>query len=487
MPNKKPANVMVLGVAALLSACGGGGGGGAGAGNTAQSELRPVSALTTIGDGGEISLASRDAAGSPASSDFVSFREGYYGFAAFASAQADLVGDDSNGVADVFFKRTSDGGIWRASVPDTGSAQANGASGIVPELPGVTNLSQATVSQRGNYTAFVSNATNLAGIDSNGVPDVYVRFDTGLPFDHVRYQPPRTYRVSITAAGIEPASASFSPVVLADGVVAFVTASALVATDTNSTYDVYVKDLATGNLSLVSRQSSGAAANGASFDPAPCADKSGAGICFLSWADNLVAGDSNGALDLFMRRNNSSEVVRLTRTATGAQADQGLLGSAYAGQVSFPSRLYDVVGNIVGFLSESTNLVPGDSNGGLDAFAHDLYYDKLVRISTNADGSATGAALKGIAVGGYRIAFVSDQPLTGTQTSAGGQEVYVREFYPGNGLYRASNLQTDSWPINSVFQVESFSTDTGNRLFFSGDALALSGPPTRGLFRALLP
>lgn len=485
MSRQSGAALALLGMAGLLAGCGGGGGDAPA--STYPGEFQAVTAATTVREGGTLSLASRDAAGLPATGAFVSFRESYYGLGAFASAQADLVAGDGNGVADVFFRRNTTGALWKASVPDTGSAEANGPSGIVPELAGDTSLSQNTVSVRGYYAAFVSDATNLAGTDTNGVPDVYVRYDTGLPSDHTGYRSPRTWRVSVTAAGGEPASASHSPLVTADGQVAFVTASALVAADTNSVEDVYLKDLTTGNLTLLSRPASGVAGNGASFDPAPCHDGTGPGVCFLSWADNLVAGDSNAALDLFMRRDGSTEVLRLSTTATGAQADKGLLGATHAGQVSFPGRLYAANGSVIGFLSESTNLVAGDSNGGLDAFALDVVHRKLVRISSNASGSATGALLKGIAVGSYQVAFVSAQPLTGTQTSAGGEEVYVREFYPGNVLYRASNLLTDSWPINAVYRVESFSTDENGQLFFSGDALALSGPPVPGLFRALLP
>ncbi len=68
--------------------------------------------------------------------------------------------------------------------------------------------------------------------------------------------------------------------------------------DTNGRSDVFVKDLQTGTLTLVSAATSGQS-NGFSFNPSISAD--GRYVAFYSDANNLVSGDTNGVYDVFVR------------------------------------------------------------------------------------------------------------------------------------------------------------------------------------------
>ncbi|PYU86902.1 MAG: hypothetical protein DMG08_29040 [Acidobacteria bacterium] len=78
-------------------------------------------------------------------------------------------------------------------------------------------------------------------------------------------------------------------------------ASDLAATnDTNGTIDVFVRDLKTGTTTLVSVNSAGAGSgNGPSRLPALSAD--GRFVAFHSPASDLVANDTNGNFDVFVR------------------------------------------------------------------------------------------------------------------------------------------------------------------------------------------
>ena len=89
--------------------------------------------------------------------------------------------------------------------------------------------------------------------------------------------------------------------VSADGrFVAFASdASDLVAGDTNGFQDIFVRDLKTGTTVRASTDAAGAQGNGVSEVPALSAD--GRYVAFSSYASNLVAGDSNGVPDLFAR------------------------------------------------------------------------------------------------------------------------------------------------------------------------------------------
>jgi Tol biopolymer transport system component len=117
---------------------------------------------------------------------------------------------------------------------------------------------------------------------------------------------PTTTLVSVNRAGTGSGNGfSTSPVLSATGrFVAFVsTASDLVANDTNGAPDVFVRDLKTGTTTLVSVNRAGTdSGNGASFGSyAPLLSADGRVVAFQSAASDLVANDTNGAGDVFAR------------------------------------------------------------------------------------------------------------------------------------------------------------------------------------------
>jgi Tol biopolymer transport system component len=73
----------------------------------------------------------------------------------------------------------------------------------------------------------------------------------------------------------------------------------LVADDTNGMEDVFVHDRRTGTTTRVKVDSAGTQANGDSIGlPSLTAD--GRSVAFSSETTDLVAGDTNGALDIFV-------------------------------------------------------------------------------------------------------------------------------------------------------------------------------------------
>ena len=77
--------------------------------------------------------------------------------------------------------------------------------------------------------------------------------------------------------------------------------------------DVFVRDLATWNLELISATPSGAFANGDSQDPAISAD--GRWVAFSSTASNLVPNDGNGKADIFLRDRSTLQTILVSRGA----------------------------------------------------------------------------------------------------------------------------------------------------------------------------
>jgi hypothetical protein len=137
-------------------------------------------------------------------------------------------------------------------------------------------------------------------------------------------------------------------------------ATNLVAGDSNAFRDVFLRDRTGATTTRVSVPNSGFQATGGdSFFPVISAD--GRVVAFHSTATNLVAGDSNGFLDVFVRDRQGATTTRASVPQSGAQASGG---SSAAPALSADARF-------VAFESSATNLVSGDSNGQRDIFVRD--------------------------------------------------------------------------------------------------------------------
>ena len=83
-------------------------------------------------------------------------------------------------------------------------------------------------------------------------------------------------------------------------------------------------------------------------------------VVFSSSATNLVAGDTNGMDDVFLRDLQTGITRRISLNTNGTQGD---------GQSTVPSISAD--GRYITFYSSATNLVTGDTNGVYDVFRYD--------------------------------------------------------------------------------------------------------------------
>ncbi len=296
-------------------------------------------------------------------------------FVAFESLATNLVGADTNGAYDVFVRDRQTGATTRVSVSSAG-AQA-------------TDFSEApSISGDGRYVAFQSNAANLVPGDTNG-NDVFV---------HDR-QTGATTRVSVASAGTQGNQNSFAPSISADGrFVAFYSlATDLVpGPDTNGGADVFIHDRATSQTTRISQTPTGAFGAGASYNPSVSAD--GRFVAFWSDAPNLVAGDTNGAFDVFLHDRQTGTTTRVSVSSLGAQ------GNA---ESRMPSISAD--GRFVAFFATATNLVAGDTNNAYDVFVHDTQTATTTRVSVSSSGSqALGQSIEpSISADGRRVAFQS--------------------------------------------------------------------------------
>jgi len=273
-------------------------------------------------------------------------------YVAFTSSASSLTAGDDNSDLDIFV---------RDRVAHTTVLASVGPHGTMGDGPSVA----PSISADGRLVAFESDAATLVPNDTNGTGDVFVHdIVTGL-----------TRRLSVGGNGEETESPSFGPAISADGSsVAFESfSSRLVPGDTNGALDVFVADVPTGNISRVSLATDGGQADDRSYSPSISAD--GRIVAFASFANNLVPDDTNGLLDVFIRRRDQQTTTRLSVGPDGAPGD----GLSFAPVVSAD-------GALVVFSSEADNLVPDDSNGTRDVFLASTASGLVTRLSRPASG-----------------------------------------------------------------------------------------------------
>jgi len=226
------------------------------------------------------------------------------------------------------------------------------------------------ISGNGRFVAFQSGKDDLVAGDTNGFSDIFVRdLQNGV-----------TERVSISSSGAQANQGATVPAISADGrFVAFASNSSnLVPGDTNGTVDVFVRDRLAGTTEMVSVSSAGELGHPSmsveSQPPSISAD--GRYVAFEHASDNLVAGDTNGSFDLFVRDRQLGTTRRVSVSSDGAEGN----GHSFAASI-FPG------GGFVAFLSEASNLVEGDTNGVGDIFLHNLTTGETTRLSVATDGT----------------------------------------------------------------------------------------------------
>jgi hypothetical protein len=247
------------------------------------------------------------------------------------------VPDDTNDVVDVYVLDRLDGGLERVSVSSAGAQSDSGCDGV-------------SISADGRRVAFASRATNLVDGDSNGQYDVFVH-------DRVTGT---TIRASVGPGGVQGSGPSAYPDLSASGTrVAFQSrAFELVPDDANGVYDVFVRDLEAGTTTRVSVSSTGGEGDALSRIPAISGD--GNVVAFESQATNLVTGDVNASIDVFVHDLTTGATERVTVSSTGGEANKAASGAHLS-----------LDGRFVSFVSSATNLAPSATTTVGKAFVRD--------------------------------------------------------------------------------------------------------------------
>lgn len=311
------------------------------------------------------------------------------------------ISDDGGTVA--FESRGRENGVTLTAVFDT-------ATGAVEHLlprevsgnPASRNMARLlpNLSGNGRFVAFHSKSTFQDAYPASVRPpddDANVTFDV-FAFDIETDPAPPLERVSRDSSGDEGRGESASATLSDDGnVVAFHSfADDLIADDLNESQDVFVRFRSSGITLMASLTPSGTPGNGDSVRPFVAGN--GEFVAFRSQASDLVAGDTNGHWDIFVRDLTTGTTERVSVANDGTQADHN----------SFEPSLSDD-GRFAAFRSLAANLVPGDANARADVFVHDRTTDQTVRVSEPSAMESDGHSYNPVISGdGAWIAFESD-------------------------------------------------------------------------------
>lgn len=247
--------------------------------------------------------------------------------------------------------------------------------------------------------------------------------------------------------------------------------------------NVFLRDRQQQTVTLVSANLAGT--GGGNGDSLPLAlSTKGQFALFESSASNLVPGDTNGAPDLFLRDLATATTRLISANSNGLPAN-GLSRSG----VMTPDGRY------VAFVSEATDLVPGDTNKIADVFRRDVLAGATVLVSVGA--RATNAALTypgggsdapEITPDGRHVAFASTATNLVTNVRTVG-DVYLRDLTAGVTVWASSGMRAAMQAVtgraNAVGYDLALSAD-GNVLAFQAALSPLDNYPDPTRYRGIV-
>src|SRR3954469_23258093 len=247
---------------------------------------------------------------------------------AFESRADTLAGRDRDLQIDVYWCDIGSGTLQRVSTPIEDSVNTVGSSG------------SPSISGDGRFVAFTSDAGGLVPGDGDRAGVYRKDMLTG-----------EIALVDVPAGAVSSDGNGQNPKISADGryVVFDSDATDLPGGGLNGrTIDVFRKDMATGEVVLVSQGRDGSGANGDSTADSITVD--GSGVVYTSNASNLVLDDANGTSDVFAKNLANGAIVKVSTHPDGS----GLSGPSMQGSASSD-------GHFVAFASRAPDVVAGEA------------------------------------------------------------------------------------------------------------------------------
>jgi Tol biopolymer transport system component len=220
-------------------------------------------------------------------------------------------------------------------------------------VPGVGHCYfwRSRLSGDGRYCVFDTFAS-FSALDTNNTVDIYRKDLVTGQIVLVSADP--------TTGIASPGAYSYTPSISADGrYVAFATGSVFAANDTNGvgTSDVYVRDMNSNSMMLMSVGMSGVAETSGYSE----ISADGRHVAFASASNNIVPNDNNTTTDLFVRDWQLNQTTREMVSYSGGDPNHSVAACAIAAN-----------GRRLAFTAYASNIVAGDPNSiNVDCYARD--------------------------------------------------------------------------------------------------------------------
>lgn len=279
-----------------------------------------------------------------------------------------------------------------------------------------------------------------------------------------------TTRVSVASDGTPANAATTGYAISQDGryVVFASAATNLVAASfsTGGRQQVYRHDRVSGVTELVSLGRGGTATSGAAFAASVSAD--GRFVAFMSTGDDLVANDTNGAIDVFVRDMTNGTTVAASTDAGGAfVSGGGSLGNVPG------ERVISDDGRYVAFVSSSTALVPEPNGGVAQVYVKDLSTGTVARASVDATGAAgNGASGQPAISGDGRVVAFQSTSTTLTPGVTAGPQIYARDLVTGTTTLES--VASDGRAADQLASFPGLSRDARYLVFETASRLSTS-------------
>jgi hypothetical protein len=232
--------------------------------------------------------------------------------------------------------------------------------------------------------------------------------------------------------------------------------------------EIYVHDRQTGQATLASVASDGSRSDEGGRDPALSAEDRY--VVFTSDSWNLTPSDGNYLDDIFVHDRQTGATERVSN---------GPAGDAGNGN-SFNSSL-SADGRFVAFASDSSDLVPNDTNDETDIFVHDRETGQTIRVSVDSTGAQSDApgsyhSKRGacsISGDARFVVFASDAPNLVPADTNGAFDVFVHDLSTSQTTRVSVDSDGNQANADSWFAVVS---TEGQFVAFASSATNLAGP-----------
>jgi Tol biopolymer transport system component len=273
---------------------------------------------------------------------------------------------------------------------------------------------------------------------------------------------------STNAAGALGNGTSFVPSLSADGsLVAFASSSTNFVADDDGTFDIFVKDLASGEITRVSQTAAGFGGNADSFFPVISGD--GSRIAFDSGANNFPSSGT------------ASRDIFAADVAGGDPQFVSIIDNRFA---TTPSISGD--GNLVSFRGTATGRAETGSPAGEDTiiqriYVRDLTDGSLLEASTSAGGEFANAAsvFSDLSADGRFVAFDSLATNLVADDANPGYDIFVKSLDGSGAIELVSATSAGTQIVGSDSRLPAMSAD-GTFVVFHSDG-AFVGADTNGV------